>query len=111
MGPVKGVLARLDAWTEDRLARARGWNTMPRHRRSRWALLSILESAAVWVGLGFLLGSWPLSLIGWLATSVFFSGIVLNPSATFRIAWRVLLAAAILGMLAYLGFVVALVVN
>jgi hypothetical protein len=42
---------------------------------------------------------------------VFFSGIVLNPSATFRIAWRVLFAAVILGMLAYLGFVVALVVK
>jgi hypothetical protein len=84
---------------------------MPRHRRARWVLLFILESAAVFVGLGFLLRSWPISLIGCLATSLFFSGIMLNPSATFRIAWRVLFAAVILGMLAYVGFLVALAVN
>jgi len=46
-----------------------------------------------------------------LATSLFFSGIMLNPSATFRITWRVLFAAVILGMLAYVGFLVALAVN
>ncbi len=84
---------------------------MPRHRRALWVLLLILESAAVWVGLGFLLGSWPIALIGLLATSLFFSGIMLNPSATFRITWRVLFAAVILGMLAYVGFLVALAVN
>jgi hypothetical protein len=54
---------------------------MPRHRRARWVLLFILESAAVFVGLGFLLRSWPISLIGCLATSLFFSGIMLNPFA------------------------------
>ena len=105
------LLDRFDAWTEIQLAKPRrGWNSVPPRKRAWLALLGIVESAALMAGFGLLVRSWVFPLVGWLAQALFFGGLVVSPSRTFRASFRVLLLVAILGALEFIGFLIALAI-
>jgi hypothetical protein len=86
------------------------WMRAPQRKRNIWAGILIVEIGVLFGVAGWLIGDvsfWIIAGFMWVASIVFFTGLAINPVRTARLAVRAVFVFLVLGVLGWIGLVVA----